>query len=60
MKDGVILMYVKDGVIYPVAMTESEWTVLQLLAKSVEPLKVVFDQPQGKAVNLKAKKEEEQ
>lgn len=55
MKDGVVLMYVKDGVLYPVAMTESELALLQLLAKTFEPLKVVMDHPQGQAVNLLVK-----
>lgn len=50
--DGVILSYVKDGVVYPVAMTESEYGMLQRLVKVFEPLRVASDQPQGKAVNI--------
>jgi hypothetical protein len=52
MKDGVILMYMKEGVIYPVAMTEEQWGMLQLLAKTFEPIKVIFSEPQGEAINL--------
>lgn len=51
--DKVVLMYVKDGTVYPVALTENQLTMLQFLSKALgEPLKVVFDQPQGTAVNL--------
>jgi hypothetical protein len=39
-KDGAYLMYVKDGKMYPVALDESEHTMLQILAKSFEPLKL--------------------
>jgi hypothetical protein len=39
-KDGAYLMYVKDGVMYPVALSESEHTVLQIFAKTFEPLKL--------------------
>lgn len=51
-KDGVILMYVKDGVIYPVALRPEQHNMLQMMAKVFEPVQVIFDQPQGTAVNL--------
>lgn len=56
MKDGLVLMYMKDEVLYPVAMTESQFNMLQFLGKTLEPIKIVFDQPQGSAVNLTQKK----
>jgi hypothetical protein len=55
MEDGVALMYVKDGVLYPVAMTQAQYEILQFTARLFEPLKIV-DQPQGKAINLLDKK----
>jgi hypothetical protein len=58
MKDGVVLMYMKDGILYPVALTEDQNFTLQFTARLFNPLKVVFDEPQGKAVNLVDKKEE--
>jgi hypothetical protein len=51
MKDGVALMYIKNGVLYPVALTQEQYDILQFTAKLFEPLKII-DQPQGKAVNL--------
>jgi hypothetical protein len=51
MIDGVVLMYVKDDVLYPVAMTQEQYDILQFTAKLFEPLKII-DQPQGKVVNL--------
>ncbi|MBK5492228.1 hypothetical protein [Bacillus sp. TH13] len=52
MKDGVILMYCKDGVLYPVALTNEQYEMLQMSSMLFQPLKVVFDKPQGQAVNL--------
>jgi hypothetical protein len=57
MKDAIVLMYMKDGVLYPVAMTEDQNNMLQVTARLFSPLKVVFDKPQGKAVNLVVKEE---
>lgn len=54
MKDGVVLMYVKDNTIYPVGMTQEQLDMLQLMVKGIfgeQPLKVI-DKPQGEAVNL--------
>jgi hypothetical protein len=52
MKDRPVLFYCKDGVLYPVMLTNEEQ---QLLEGSVRmlfaPLKLI-DKPQGKAVNL--------
>ncbi|MGG0209566.1 hypothetical protein [Bacillus mycoides] len=52
MKDGVVLMYCKDGVLYPVALTSDQNEMLQLSSMIFQPLKVVFDKPQGQAINL--------
>ncbi|MGA5663759.1 hypothetical protein ACPCZR_30640 [Bacillus bombysepticus] len=52
MKDGVALMYCKDGVLYPVALTNEQNEMLQFSSMMFQPLKVVFDKPQGQAINL--------
>ncbi|WP_180235729.1 hypothetical protein [Bacillus toyonensis] len=52
MEDGVVLMYCKDGVLYPVALTNEQNEMLQMSAMLFQPLKVVFDKPQGQAINL--------
>lgn len=52
MKDGVVLMYCKDGVLYPVALTNEQNEMLQFSSMMFQPLKVVFDKPQGRAINL--------
>lgn len=53
MQDGLVLMYMKDGVLYPVGLTNEEFKLLQDLGRVFEPLAVIFDRPQGKAINLK-------
>ncbi|PEB19687.1 hypothetical protein COO08_05085 [Bacillus toyonensis] len=52
MKDGVVLMYCKDGVLYPVALTNEQNEMFQFTSRLFSPLKVVFDKPQGQAINL--------
>ncbi|HDR7711231.1 TPA: hypothetical protein QCX89_003238 [Bacillus cereus] len=52
MKDGVVLMYCKDGVLYPVALTNEQNEMLQLSSMLFQPLKVIFGKPQGQAINL--------
>lgn len=50
---GLVLMYVKDSILYPVGLTNEEFDLLQELGRVFEPIKVILDQPQGKATNLK-------
>ncbi|MEE6185193.1 hypothetical protein ACQ3VH_13515 [Bacillus pretiosus] len=52
MKGRVILMYCKDGVPYPVALTNEQNEMLQMSSMLFQVLKVVFDKPQGQAINL--------
>lgn len=59
MDDGIFLMYMRDGIAYPVTLTESEYNLLQMLVKPFEPLKVKFSMPQGKVENVSKKKENE-
>lgn len=55
MKDGVVLMYMKEGVLYPVVLTEEQNETLQFTAQLFSPLRVVTDRPQGQAINLAEK-----
>ncbi|PEA85660.1 hypothetical protein [Bacillus thuringiensis] len=59
MKDGVVLMYCKDGVLYPVALTNEQNEMLQLSSMLFQLLKVIFDKPQGQAINLLEGKQNE-
>ncbi|EOQ18636.1 hypothetical protein IKC_05137 [Bacillus cereus VD184] len=52
MKNGVVLMYCKDGVLYPVALTKEQNEILQFTSQLFSPLKVILDKPQGQAINL--------
>jgi hypothetical protein len=52
--DGLIVMYVKGGKIYPVALTKAQYDMLQFVLPSIilgGEVRVI-DQPQGDAVNL--------
>ncbi|MEB8649336.1 hypothetical protein P4G96_10565 [Bacillus cereus] len=59
MKDGVVLMYCKDGVLYPVALTNEQNEILQFTSQLFSPLKVILDKPQGQAINLLEGKQNE-
>jgi len=54
MKDGLIVMYMKNDVLYPVGMSEEEFKMLQFLGNAIFPegVKVGFDKPQSTAINL--------
>ncbi|WP_339188383.1 hypothetical protein MKX33_00655 [Paenibacillus sp. FSL R5-0490] len=52
MKDQAVLFYAMKGVLYPVALSEEQSTMLQMLVKVFEPLPVVQSHPQGQAINL--------
>lgn len=47
-KDGLYLFYVKDEKIYPIAIKEDNWELLQLLSNTIagSPIKVI-DKPMG-------------
>ena len=55
MQDGLVLMYVKNDILYPVGLTKKEIDLLQDLGRVFEPIKVSFDHPEGKATILKRK-----
>lgn len=52
MKDQVVLMYCRGGVLYPAALTNEQNELLQMTASIFSPLKIIMDKPQGKAINL--------
>ena len=53
MKDGLILMYVKDGIVYPVALTQEQTDTFEFVQALIPPpIRAISDKPQGEAVNL--------
>lgn len=54
-KDGIVLFYAKDGILYPVGMTDEQVQTIDLmLGMGLEgKLKVFTDQPMGDLINLK-------
>ncbi|OMF05226.1 hypothetical protein BK129_14660 [Paenibacillus amylolyticus] len=52
MKDQAVLFYSMNGILYPVALTEQQSQMLQMLVKVFEPLQVVKSHPQGESINL--------
>ena len=58
MKDQPVLFYCIDGILYPVALTEEQQQTFEFTVRLLAPLKVIFDKPQGKAVNLIRKNSE--
>lgn len=59
MKDQAVLFYTINGVLYPVALSERQSNMLQMLVKVFEPLPVVKSHPQGEAINLIEKNDDE-
>lgn len=53
MKDGIVIMYCKDGTLYPVALTEEQDAMIQLIVPSTLGTVTVVDLPQGKAINMR-------
>ena len=53
MEDSLILMYVKDDVVYPVALSQDQVETWQIIQQMIpQPIKVIGDHPIGKAINL--------
>lgn len=52
-KDGLVLMYVKDNIIYPVALTQEQVNVFEVIQQVLpQPIKVMTNMPIGEAINL--------
>ncbi|HZK52635.1 MAG TPA: hypothetical protein VFC84_00305 [Desulfosporosinus sp.] len=52
MKDGLVLFYVKDGTILPVALTQEQSDTFDMLMGIMPGTIRVIDKPQGTAINL--------
>ena len=53
MKDGLVLMYVKDNTIYPVALTQEQLDTFEMIQQLLpQPIRVINNKPLGKAINL--------
>ncbi|WP_017728535.1 hypothetical protein [Halalkalibacterium ligniniphilum] len=52
MENKLILMYVKDGVVYPVALSDEQEKIFQMTASLFSPIKVIENYPLGKVINL--------
>ncbi|MED1953958.1 hypothetical protein [Brevibacillus centrosporus] len=57
-KDGLVLFYVKDGTVYPVALSEDQKQTFDMLMNIMpQPIRAV-NTPIGKAINLKGGKQQ--
>ena len=55
MKDGLVLMYLKDGVIYPCGISKEQNEILQnIVTGMLGKIYVYKDKPVGEAENYKA------
>lgn len=53
MKDGLVLFYSKGNIIYPVALTKDQLIAFEMLQQLLpQPIRVIFDKPQGEVENL--------
>ncbi|MCO1599867.1 hypothetical protein [Desulfosporosinus nitroreducens] len=52
MKDGLVLLYVKDDAILPVALTEEQNQTFEILMGAMPGTIRVVNNPQGSAINL--------
>lgn len=51
-KDGPVLFYCKDGILYPVALKTEQHEIFEMTVRLLSPLRIVSDKPQGTAINL--------
>lgn len=56
-KDGLVLMYVLDGTLYPVGLTKEQAQLFLIAISALDTLHVMTSHPQGKAANLLEQKE---
>lgn len=53
MKDGFVVFYVKEEIGYPVAMTEEQLTMINIVCEGLfKPQVTIIDKPIGKVENL--------
>lgn len=57
MKDGFCLTYIKNGIMYPVAISKEQLKTLQVIVPSTvfadDRIQVIVDKPIGEVVNYK-------
>lgn len=52
--DGIVLMYVKKGVIYPIGLTKVDALMIDAILSSMGvTINVISDKPQGMALDLR-------
>jgi hypothetical protein len=52
-KDGFVIMFLKDGTVYPVALTQDQYdTAHFFLSSIISPVRLITEHPQGTAFNL--------
>jgi hypothetical protein len=53
MKDGLVLMYVEDNTLYPVALTQDQLSTFEFIQQALpQPIRVIGDRPIGTVVDL--------
>ena len=60
-EDGLVLFYIKDGKLYPVALTEDQKMLFDMCMASIsriESIKVMGNLPQGEVVSLLDKEDQ--
>ena len=53
-EDGIYPVYVKDGVMYPIALTADDIELFKIATSvALTKIRVIKDKPIGKVINLK-------
>jgi hypothetical protein len=53
MKDGLVLFYIKNDTLYPVMLTQEQVDTFEIIQGLIpQPIRVVWDKPQGKIENI--------
>jgi len=53
MEDGLVLMYVKENILYSVALTQEQLDTFEFIQQVLpQPIKIMSNKPIGKVVNL--------
>ena len=58
-KDGLVVFYVKDGKLLPIAMNEEELQLINVMIGGILGTVKVINKPLGKAFNLLDEKQED-
>jgi len=53
MKDGLVLMYIKENILYPVALTQEQLDTFEFIQQVLpQPIKIMSNKPIGTVINL--------